>query len=241
MAAVLPTLAPSLVVLLAVSPLWHLLVWPLFSSSAVARRLLLLLLLSLAMPHRTSLLWLRTRNILRAQEETALFLHRLPTPPTLLECPQTSRTTTNKDTILHWQPLTASLRDIPSPATAVTLHSLRPSRDNTHLSKDTTSKASIPLNTALGATEPLPRHLLLSSRPAQVPTRPVTRFRTVASSKMPRSCPLSTLLETRVTVRSSAKGLVNGILGVKGVSFFLRDGGIYKAGSILERVVEFQC
>jgi hypothetical protein len=41
-------------------------------------------------------------------------------------------------------------------------------------------------------------------------------------------------------VRSSAKGLVNGILGVKGVSFFLRDGGIYKAGSILERVVDFQ-
>lgn len=103
---------------------------------------------------------------------------------------------------LHWQPPTASLKDILSLATAVTLLSLRPSRDITHLSKDTISKASIPLNTAPVATEPLPHHLLLSSRPARVSTRTATRFRTVASSKTPRSCPLSTLLETRVTVRS---------------------------------------
>ena len=195
-----------LVALLEVLLLWLWSVSLVSCSSAVARSPMLPLppLLVLATTHRTLPRWPRT---LRAQD---LFPLRLQMPPILQECLPTFRVT-NRHTTLHWPLPMASLKDISSLATVATLLNLKDT-----LSKVSASKVNIlHLMALVVMVFLLPPHLLqASSHPVLDPTRKATNPHKL------KSCLPCNLLETRVTVQSSARNLLVEMRGVKGVTFF---------------------
>ena len=196
----------SLVALLEVLLLWLLSVSLVSCSSADARSqmLPLPLLVVLATTHKTLPRWHRT---LRAQD---LFPLRLQMPPILQECLPTFRAT-NRHTTLRWPLPMASLRDISSLATVATLLNLRDT-----LSKGSASKVNILLLMALVVMVfLLPPHLpQANSHPVLGPTRKATNPHKL------KSCLPCNLVETRVTVQSSARNLMVETRGVKGVTIF---------------------